>query len=296
MRESRMTKANIVLTGLPRSGTTLTCHVLNKLPNTVALHEPITYGRFDPEDEEAIVEGVEKFYRRMRRMINNEKVAFSKEMEGQITDKSYELTSEAERNRRTVGHIKQKRKDQKVKIEKALDREFTLVIKQPAMFSALLPILVKRFPCYALVRNPLAVLASWNSINRHTRKGHAPAAERYDKHLQSALESITDRTERQLHLLSWFFERYRQELSEGHVIRYEEMVASGGASLSKINPAAESLKESLPSRNLNPLYDREEMRVLGQRLLDSEGDYWSFYTREDVQQLLERAEKASEVD
>jgi hypothetical protein len=266
--------------------------MLNKLPNTVALHEPITYGRFDPKNEKAILDGIEKFYRRMRRMITDEKVAFSKEMEGQITNKSYQLTSETERLRRVAGHIRQRRKDQKLKIEKALDREFALVIKQPAMFSALLPILVKRFPCYALVRNPLAVLASWNSINRHTRNGHAPAAERYDEHLRGALDSIEDRSERQLWLLSWFFGRYRQELPEDHVVRYEEMVASGGASLSRINPAARSLNESLPSRNLNPLYDREEMRVLGRRLLDSEGAYWSFYTRESVEELLEEAEKA----
>lgn len=289
-----MSKANIVLTGLPRSGTTLTCHMLNKLPNTVALHEPITYGRFDPGDEESILDGIEEFYKRMRRMIHNEKVAFSKEMEGQITDKAYQLTSEVERNRRAVGNKRQKRKDQKVTIDKALDRDFALVIKQPAMFSALLPVLVKRFPCYALVRNPIAVLASWNTINRHTRNGHAPAAERYDERLRSTLESMEDRSERQLYLLSWFFERYRQELPEDRVVRYEEMVASGGASLSRMNPAAESLNESLPSRNLNPLYDRREMRILGQRLLDSEGAYWSFYTREDVEELLEKAEKASE--
>jgi hypothetical protein len=30
-----------VLTGVPRSGTTLTCHLLNQLPNTLALHGPI---------------------------------------------------------------------------------------------------------------------------------------------------------------------------------------------------------------------------------------------------------------
>lgn len=291
-----MNKTNIVLTGLPRSGTTLTCHMLNKLPNTVALHEPITYGRFDPKNEKSILDGIEAFYQRMRRMIHKERVAFSKEMEGQITDKTYQLTSETERRRRAVGNKRQKRKDQKVTVDKDLDREFALVIKQPAMFSALLPMLVKRFPCYALVRNPLAVLASWNSINRHTRNGHAPAAERYDDRLRSTLESMEDRSERQLCLLSWFFERYLQELPEDHVVRYEEMVASGGASLSKISPAAESLKEVLPSRNLNPLYDREEMRVLGRRLLDSQGAYWSFYTRENVEELLEKAEKASEVD
>jgi hypothetical protein len=36
-------RANVVLTGLPRSGTTLVCRLLNKLPDTVALHEPLSW-------------------------------------------------------------------------------------------------------------------------------------------------------------------------------------------------------------------------------------------------------------
>jgi hypothetical protein len=282
-----MNKTNIVLTGVPRSGTTLTCHLLNKLPDSVALHEPMTYGRFDPDDQEAILDGIEQFYRRMRRMIRKEGVAFSKEMEPQITDKAHDLTSEAERRSRAVGNRRQKRREQKVAIDKDLERNFYLVIKQPAMFTALLPSLVRRYTCYATIRNPLAVLASWNTINRHTRDGHAPGAERYDKDLRRALDSIEDRTERQLCLLSWFFQRYRTTLPEDHVIRYEEVVASGGAALSTITSAAEALDEPLPSRNLSPIYDREEMLELGKRLLDSDGAYWYFYPRESVEELLE---------
>jgi len=32
---------DIILTGIARSGTTLTCFLLNKLPQAVALHEPM---------------------------------------------------------------------------------------------------------------------------------------------------------------------------------------------------------------------------------------------------------------
>jgi len=32
---------NIILKEIPRSGTTLVCHLINKLPNFVALHEPM---------------------------------------------------------------------------------------------------------------------------------------------------------------------------------------------------------------------------------------------------------------
>jgi hypothetical protein len=44
---------NVLLTGLPRSGTTLMCHLLNKLPHSVALHEPMDPSRLGglPMDE-----------------------------------------------------------------------------------------------------------------------------------------------------------------------------------------------------------------------------------------------------
>ena len=86
-----MSKRNVVFTGLPRSGTTLACRLLNTLPDTVALHEPIAPGRFiDAEDDQAILEGLERFFRRTRRMIRCEKVAMSKNVGGKITDNAYE--------------------------------------------------------------------------------------------------------------------------------------------------------------------------------------------------------------
>ena len=45
-------RRDVVLTGPPRSGTTLACHMLNKLPGTVALHEPIPPRRFAGLDGE----------------------------------------------------------------------------------------------------------------------------------------------------------------------------------------------------------------------------------------------------
>jgi hypothetical protein len=68
--EQMQAERNIVLTGLGRSGTTLTCHLLNKLPDTVALAEPIAPGKFEDlmPDTEAVCDGIGRFYRRMRRM------------------------------------------------------------------------------------------------------------------------------------------------------------------------------------------------------------------------------------
>ena len=275
-------RRDIVLTGPPRSGTTLTCRLLNDLPDTVALHEPIPPRRFARlETEEAVLDGVEDFFRETRRTILTRKVAVSKHAGGQVPDNVYERTSPDGGPRAHAGKEKGE-----IPMTKELGRDFYLVVKHPAMFTALLPVLAKRFPAYAIVRNPLSILASWNSVDHNVRDGHAPAAERYDEGLKRDLASTDDRTERQLRLLSWFFERYEGTLPEDHVIRYEEIVATGGGALSAVIPSAGTLNEPLESKNLNEAYGRDEMRLLGERLLEREGAYWRYYRRERVEELL----------
>jgi len=46
------------------------------------------------------------------------------------------------------------------------------------------------------------------------------------------------------------------------------------------------LSEALTNKNLNQLYDKDLMSSLGERLLITEGDFWHFYTHEDVKTLL----------
>ena len=275
-------RRDIVLTGPPRSGTTLTCRLLNDLPDTVALHEPIPPRKFARlETEETVLDGVEDFFRETRRTILTRKVAVSKHAGGQVPDNVYEGTSSNGGPRAHAGKEKGE-----ISVTKDLDRDFSLVVKHPAMFTALLPVLARRFSCYAIVRNPLSILASWNSVDHNVRDGRAPAAERYDEVLKRDLASVEDRTERQLHLLSWFFERYRMVLPEDHVIRYEDVVATGGSALATVVPAARSLDEPLESKNLNEAYRRDEMHLLGERLLEWEGAMWDFYTKGSVEELL----------
>lgn len=272
---------NVVLTGLPRSGTTLACYLLNKLPATVALSEAFTPGRsIKLQGEVALCDRLERFFGRMRRMIDKEKAALSKQIGGEVPDNPFD------QERDQGGARRQLASKGRITITKNLEPGFLLIIKQPGLFTLLLPTLLQRFPCYAVVRNPLAVLASWNSLERGTQKGRFPLAEMYDEDLARRLDAEEDEAGRQLCLMSWFFERYSQELPEGSVIRYEEMVASGGKALSPLTPAAEALDEPLLSKNANPLYDRDEMLRLGERLLDREGAFWHFYSKESVEDLL----------
>jgi hypothetical protein len=259
--------------------------LLNKLPDTVALHEPIAPGKFvDLEGEDTILDRAERFFARMRRMALKQGKVISKHVGGEVPANSYRQVKSEDGLRSPVAE-KGKKKG-KIPVRKDLGDDFLLVIKSPAMFSALLPSLVKRFPAYAIIRNPLSILASWNSIDHNLQRGHSPAAERYDERLRGELASIKDSTERQLHLLSWWYDQFQRELPDSSILRYEDIVDSGGKALSAITLAAEELAEPLSSQNLNAAYDREEMRELGSRLLDSDGAYWRFYSRESVEGLV----------
>jgi hypothetical protein len=173
-----------------------------------------------------------------------------------------------------------------IEIRKQLARDFVLVIKHPAAFTALLEVLINPFRCYAIIRNPLAVLESWNTVALPVEQGFAPMAENLDRQLKSELASKADKIERQLHLLGWYFDKYLRVLPGGSILRYEEIVSSGGKALNTIVPWADKLSETLENKNYRPVCAPDVMTHLGERMLATDGAYWEFYSREDVRRLI----------
>jgi hypothetical protein len=171
---------------------------------------------------------------------------------------------------------------ERVRFAKPLPEGFTLVVKHPNAFTALLPHLSSRWRCFALVRDPLALLLSWNSTRAAWTDGHVPMAEAFDPGLRARLAAEPDRIGRQLVILAWYFEQYRHWLPRERILRYEELIASGGRALAGIVPAAASLDEPLENRNANPTYDRSLVRPLGDRLLATDGAMWDFYPRDRI--------------
>jgi hypothetical protein len=276
---------NVLITGTPRSGTTLLCSLLNKLPDTVALHEPMNVWEFpNCPDARAIADVIEAFCVETRKSLHEHGYAMSKHVGGHIPDNvaADQVNRSGTRLRRT--------EHGPVFVEKPLSQDFVLAIKHPVAFSALLETLSQRFECFAIVRNPLATLASWNSLAwLNVGKGHAPIGEKLDAQLQQDLAAEPDAIERQIRILEWFYQRFCQFLPEGRIIKYEDLVASGGRELAKFLPAAANFDESLSSKNVNKYYDRALMVDLGQRLLRRKGVIWDFYCKSDVENLMAEA-------
>jgi hypothetical protein len=274
---------DVVLTGLPRSGSTLTCHLLNRCADTVALHEPIPMGDLARDySGEGLLGQIELFFSQTRQSLLRDRRATSKTVAGKVPDNTFgEARGNEDQLRRSLAshgevHF----------ADKELTPDFTLAVKHNAGFAAMLERLTTRFPCYGIIRNPLAVLASWNSVNLPVQQGHVPVGEQIDPQLQSALAGISDRTERQFYILAWFFERFARLLPRERIFRYEEIVSSGGRALAPVTSGAASLQEALQSKNANSAYDSAVMRALGEKLLTRDGAYWEFYSKESVEAMI----------
>lgn len=271
---------DIILTGIARSGTTLTCSLLNKLPQSVALHEPMNPAELVGLDVSTeFLERVAGFFATQRASLLASGTAVSLARGGIVPDNPFEPTVAAEGLRpSTTG-------SESVQFGKRLGAGFRLSIKHPNCFTATLPALRTRYPCYALVRNPLAVLLSWNTIRAPVHDGRLPYAEAFDAGLAESLAAEPDRITRQLIILEWYFARYAAHLPPANVIRYEDLVASGGRALAVVDPDAAALDEPLESRNASSLYDSAMVAELAGRLLDLADPCRGYYSRASIEAL-----------
>lgn len=268
----------LLLTGVPRAGTTLCCSLLDRAPDTVALVEPMPVHTLPVDRSEGRL-AVHAFVRGARAGLLHAGEAPGQQVDGRPPDNFFD----AQRDIRGL----RVRKVQlgTVKVDKPLSVDFTLVIKHNAAFAAMLPALAEDFDCLALVRNPLAVLASWNTVDLPVARGRLPAAERLEPALAAALDAEPDRLSRQLLLLDWLFRRFTQVLPRARILRYEDVIDSRGLALAEASaigmPAA-----VLDNRNASRLYDPEACTRFAARLREDAGGWRDFYGDADIEGSL----------
>ena len=276
-----MKTKDIVLVGIPRGGTTLSCHLVNKLSDAVALNEPLQPPSFKNNNSAEILEKIQYFFREQRSSLLQNGTAVSKTQGGKVPDNPLQGSDESTGSRTRVI-------DSRVlEIEKTLPDEFYLMIKHNAFFAAIIDELVKSYNCFAIIRHPLSVLLSWNSVTFPISKGYAPAAEMFDKELERMLRTEPDKTKRQIKLLTWYYDQINEYVPASNIIKYEDIISTGGSALKIAFPSATFLDEPLNSKNKNPLYDKSLIPEIVEELLNVRlGGYLNFYTKESIRSRL----------
>jgi hypothetical protein len=273
---------DILITGLPRAGTTLVVSLLNRLDDVVALHEPIEFmGR--PFDRARIYEATIAPYLAATR----EQILVTRRVRTRITGAEQDDNPYGT-DRNDAGLRTSRARLGWISVDKPLSADFLLAAKHPMAFTAVLDRLVGRIPVYAMVRNPLALLGSWASVEGGFNRGRIPVAELLNTEIRQRLAGIDDVIDRQLTILDWMFSQYARYLSREKIITYEELVRSRGSALGVIAPRAVTLALGLESRNDNALYDPVAMLKAANRLMSASGAMWDFYSLADVRALAEQ--------
>ena len=267
-----------LLSGVPRSGTSLCCRLAGELPDLVALSEPIRYREYGGMDSPpSAAARIRDFAGKARERLRGERRAPSVQVGGRLDD-----------NRTAEGHTDAGLRRLRggwgeIEVRKPLSDGFGLLIKHNALFAALLPMLTGTFTCLALVRNPLPVFASWQTVAFPVHRGRVPAGEAFDPGLRQRLDGEPDVLRRQLIVLDWFFERFEAHLPPEDILRYEDLVESGGRALFRRLGHPEAAPVALESGNASRVYGGVDVDRLLTALLEAGGAWTRFYPPRDLE-------------
>lgn len=271
-----------LLSGIPRSGSSLCCRLAGDLPDTVALSEPVRRDTFDKVGTRHEARArIEEFAAQARSRILVDRRAPSVQVDGRLDDNTVDSSPPQAGLRQRQG------RQGEIEVHKPLSDNFTLLIKHNALFAALQSELAASFDCLALVRNPLAVLASWQTVNLPVHQGRIPAGEQFDGELQRVLAREPDVLRRQVAVLNWFFAAYRAHVSRENIIRYEDLVSSGGLVLFRLIGRAAAPPVPLENRNASLLYRGVALDTLMAALMQESGAWSEFYAAADCEQVAD---------
>lgn len=277
----------VILTGIPRSGSTLSCNILNKYKNTLALLEPLEPSLFDAnKGKYSAVLNISKFAFECRKNVLRDGEVMTRHSNGTIPSNPLEDTLSDTLRKPVV-------KAGMIELNRVFDKDFTLVIKHNALFTSLLDELVDFFPCYSIIRNPLSVLASWHTVDLPVNRGRIPAGEKFDFILRDKLLMTTDVLDRQIMILNWFFEKFDKYINKDNIIKYEDIIAQNGSNFNKLsysNELEESL-EDLESKNSSNLYKNIDIEHIHKRLVNSDGLFWKYYTKKEIDLVFNSMQK-----
>ena len=277
---------DFIITGIPRSGTSFVCALLNHLPDVVALNETMEINTLlSAPDADARISVLKAYFAHMRQGISKTHTIPQHELAGSDDNMFLSETAVGRKSAKTGRLLS-------VEVQDNLSPSFVLGLKNLNVFALLLSDLEAHFDCCAVVRNPLATLASWHTLDHPVRDGRIVAAVQINAPLARRLAGIGNSRSRRLALLDWYHQRFTEVLGTDRIIRYEDILATNGRSLHTTFPSASNLPclldQPLQDHNRNPIYGRafEAIGDAEALLQDQNHACWRTYEPSEVSALL----------
>jgi hypothetical protein len=212
---------NIVITGIPRSGTTLAAAIFDNAPNCFCLSEPDSHRELmdGSSDKDDFVNLIDLEFLSVRsKLLAGTEVLDKRQEDGSPVTNYFSATSAA--SRRDAAFIL------KNVGRNNLTEDFALGIKHNALYAAVLPEILSsnKFKVVIIVRNPVDVIASWRSLDLPVSRGFLPAAERYWPDMRELTHTVMPLLDKQILIYELLCSRFLSVADQTSIVRYEDMV------------------------------------------------------------------------
>jgi len=263
--------SDYVVTGIPRSGTSLILSLLNSDENMMCFSEPpwIKLIRNNADNGDQLSQLLRHKISELRRDI--------------LESHSIEMVYQKNKNtppdnyfKREVGGIKKTRNTEWVTFDSSKANNH-FVIKANAVFTAVLPSLIKAgmWQIVPVIRDPLYVLMSWNSVPIASSKGRVAVVEKFSNDLKLIAQQ-KPLLKRQVLLLDWYFKQY-EIFESDDVLYYENLISNPLVEIKKFFPEAEIHLSKLKSKNTKSRYANETEQIYKDALLQYGQELKKYY-------------------
>lgn len=217
---NKLAENNLIVTGIPRSGTTLTTSLLDSLSNSVCLSEPAWQASLfkRTNDESELVKRMENDFIKVRKKIlNNEPVLDRRNDEGIPLTNYIKYAKDGKTT---------KNKQARAYNFKVKDKNFLLGMKHNAHYTSILPQLAECsfFSILTVVRHPVPTILSWQKVNFPISRGRLPGAERFWPEIKGISCSKDPLIVKQTKIYDLFIERYLALKDKVYLLKYEVLV------------------------------------------------------------------------
>jgi hypothetical protein len=231
---------DLIITGVPRSGTTLAAAIIDQAPDSLCLSEPdghvdLMEAADSPED--FVLRLCQEFDAVRRTILEGGSVLDRRRTDGApvtnyFSDPMPDGRREAAFATREISRP-------------GLSSDFVLGVKHNALYAAVLPEIVRsgRFRVIAIIRDPIAALMSWRSLDLPISRGRLPAGERFWPALAALGQADLDLTDKQIRICDLLLRRFGDLADRIAVVRYEVFVSDPAQLL-----AAAGLRQPVPAQ------------------------------------------------
>ena len=265
---------NTLITGIPRSGTTLLTSLLAQHSNGVVFSEPewLKGLRQQATAPGPFVTALKHQVEQLRTDIQQGQPVLLKQSKvTQGLPSNYYL-------RDAQGNISSDKQEVSLVLPES-HASAPFIIKANAQFTACLPALCQSgdWHLIAVVRNPIAAILSWRSLDIPVSHGRMKIADQYAKDF-TAFTQHDDLMVKQVLITEWFFKQYQRFKDQLTLIRYEDLIERPAQVLQSAYPAGDfTVVQAMQSHNRNRHYPLDQQQAIEQCLLRYGGYFRHFY-------------------